>query len=250
MSSSPQPLAIVTGTSSGIGEALAYSLIGRGWRVVGLARRDAAIRDPHYKHIRVDLADLAAVASALESQVRPLLASHPTATRVGLVNNAALVALLGPVQQLDPLALLEVYAVNTAAPIMLMGWFLRHCPPGVPLRIVNVSTGAAVSPYPGLAAYGNTKAALRLAGMVLAAELDTMPNAAPRDATILSYEPGLVDTPMQTGGAHELANHVTGRAGVHRLGGVRGARGSRHSSWLHRGLPRRGRSPPVAGTAL
>ena len=43
-----------------------------------------------------------------------------------------------------------------------------------------------------------TKAALRLAGMVMAEELQL--GAAPadrRDISILSYEPGVVDTPMQ-----------------------------------------------------
>jgi NAD(P)-dependent dehydrogenase (short-subunit alcohol dehydrogenase family) len=50
-------------------------------------------------------------------------------------------------------------------------------------------------PLPGLAGYGASKAALRMSGTILAAELDA---GAPRDATILSYEPGLVDTPMQT----------------------------------------------------
>jgi benzil reductase ((S)-benzoin forming) len=194
---SPSSLALVTGTSSGIGEALALDLLGRGWRVVGVARRDAGIRDSRYTHLRVDIGDLAALSALLESTVRPLLAD-PAVTRVGLVNNAALVALLGTVQTIDPLVLPTVYAVNTAAPILLMGWFLRSVRPVVPLRIVNVSSGLAVFPLPGAVAYGNTKAALRMAGMVVAAELDAESGARPRDVSVLSYEPGLVDTPMQT----------------------------------------------------
>lgn len=196
---SPFPFALVTGTSSGIGEAVARALLERGWRVVGVARRTAGIADARYTHIRLDIGDLAALSECLETQVKPLVADRAV-TRVGLVNNAALVALLGPLSRLDVTELQTVYAVNTAAPILLMGWFLRHARPGVPLRIVNVSTGAAVIPLPGLGAYGNTKAALRMAGMILAAELDAASNgAAPRrDATILSYEPGLVDTAMQT----------------------------------------------------
>jgi NAD(P)-dependent dehydrogenase (short-subunit alcohol dehydrogenase family) len=115
------------------------------------------------------------------------------------VNNAAHVALLGPIERLDPSALPSVYAVNVAAPVLLMGWLLRRRRAGVPLRIVNVSTGAAVTPLPGLGAYGSAKAALRMAGMVLAAELDSRQqegHSVP-DTSILSYEPGLVDTPMQ-----------------------------------------------------
>jgi benzil reductase ((S)-benzoin forming) len=197
VSASSYPIAVVTGTSSGIGEAVAQALLERGWRVVGMSRRDANIGAPGYTHFRMDLGDLAGLTALLDTKIRPLI-SDPAVTRLGLVNNAALVALLGPMDQLDPTALLNVYAVNTAAPILLMGWCLRHARPGIPLRIVNVSTGAAVTPFPGLGAYGTSKAALRMAGMILAAELElrSQTGSAP-DATALSFEPGLVDTPMQ-----------------------------------------------------
>jgi benzil reductase ((S)-benzoin forming) len=197
MTSHPRSLAFVTGTSSGIGEAAARDLLGRGWQVIGVARRAASIRDPNYTHLRLDLADLAGVSTALDAKVRPLLAGGKV-TRLGLVNNAALVGLLGPISTLDAALLAPVYTVNTAAPILLMGWFVRQTVAGVALRIANVSTGAAVNPYPGLGAYGTSKAALRMAGMVLATELDLKAESDPRDVSILSYEPGLVDTPMQT----------------------------------------------------
>ena len=114
------------------------------------------------------------------------------------MNNAADVALLGQVDQLEPAGMLQAYAVNTVAPVLLMGWVLRTAAPRIPIRIVNVSSGAGVEPFPGLGAYGNTKAALRLAGMVLAAELDMRAaGGAARDATVWSYEPGVVATPMQ-----------------------------------------------------
>ena len=53
----PPPLALVTGTSSGIGAALAAALLGRGWTVIGLARRAADFDHPDYRHIALDLAD-------------------------------------------------------------------------------------------------------------------------------------------------------------------------------------------------
>jgi NAD(P)-dependent dehydrogenase (short-subunit alcohol dehydrogenase family) len=191
-------LAFVTGTSSGIGEALARELLGRGWRVVGAARRVAPITDSHYTHLQLDLGDLTRLANSLDAQLRPLV-TDLAITRLGLVNNAAMEGLLGPISRLDPTAMLEVYTVNAAAPVLLMGWFQRHARPGQPLRIVNVSSGAAVAPFPGLGAYGNTKAALRMAGMILAAELDAAGSAGTSqpDTSILSFEPGLVDTPMQ-----------------------------------------------------
>ena len=51
-----------------------------------------------------------------------------------------------------------------------------------------MSSGAGVEPFPGLGTYGSTKAALRLAGMVLAAELDMRAaGGAARDATSLGW---------------------------------------------------------------
>jgi benzil reductase ((S)-benzoin forming) len=197
----PQPphrLAIITGSSSGIGEALARRLLQRGWQVVGVSRRPARITAPTYAHVPLDLLDVTKLSGALEAALGARL-RDPTLTRLGLVNNAADVALLGTVDQLDPAGMLHAYAVNTIAPVVLMGWALRTSARTVPLRIVNVSSGAAVEGFPGLGAYGATKAALRLAGMVLAAELDgrEASGAAPRDVTLWSYEPGVVATPMQ-----------------------------------------------------
>ena len=190
-------LAIVTGTSSGIGEEVARQLLQRSWEVLGIARRAVTMETPGYTHSTLDLADVNRLTQTVEKQVGSRLRDAGL-TRLALVNNAADVALLGQVDQLEPAGMLQAYAVNTVAPVLLMGWVLRTAGPRVPIRIVNVSSGAAVEPLPGLGVYGNTKAALRLAGMVLAAELDMRgAGGTRRDATVWSYEPGVVATPMQ-----------------------------------------------------
>lgn len=191
-------LALVTGTTSGIGEAVARELLDRGWRVVGLARRASSIEHEAYAHVQLDLGDLSALTDQVETSLGERVAD-PALARLALVNNAADPGLLGPVDRLDPAAMLRVFAVNVVAPTWLMGWMVGRGDPAVPVRIVNLSSGAGKSPYPGLAAYGSTKAALRLASMVFAAELASgaQPNEVRRDVTILSYGPGPVDTPMQ-----------------------------------------------------
>jgi benzil reductase ((S)-benzoin forming) len=191
-------LALVTGTTSGIGLSVARRLLDRGWQVIGMARRPAEIEHPQYRHLGIDLADLSHAASTVEQEVAPLVGDSRW-QRVGLVNNAANPDLLTSVEQIDPVALLRVYAVNTAAPVWLMGFAIRRSPRTTILRIVNVSSGAAVGVFPGLAAYGSSKAALRMAGMVVAAELTSSQRRlpTPTDVAILSYEPGIVDTPMQ-----------------------------------------------------
>jgi NAD(P)-dependent dehydrogenase (short-subunit alcohol dehydrogenase family) len=191
--------ALVTGTSSGIGAAVANRLLGEGWQVIGVARRAAPIGHPQYRHLKIDLSRLDGVVDAIEHTVAPMLAERSW-SRVGLVNNAGLGGQLGPMERIDPRTLAEMHAVNVASPVCLMGAFVRNTPAHAALRIVNVSSGAAVRPLPGLAAYGACKAALRMAGMVLGAELDSPQRntPAPADTAILSFEPGTVDTEMQT----------------------------------------------------
>jgi NAD(P)-dependent dehydrogenase (short-subunit alcohol dehydrogenase family) len=186
--------AIVTGTTSGIGQAVARLLVEGGWRVLGVGRRASTISDFRYDHLQVDLHDLDALTRSMEPRLTSLCVGSP-GCRIGLVNNAADSALLGPVAALDGQRLTDVFAVNVTAPIWLMGAVVRLAPATAAVRIVNVSSGAAVRAFPGLAAYGASKAALRMAAMVMATESE--PTRFAGGLSIVSYEPGTVDTPMQ-----------------------------------------------------
>jgi len=198
MTATGSALAIVTGTSSGIGASLAQQLLDREWSVIGLSRTPGPIRSPRYRHVAIDLADPDQLLITLDRELGPLSA-ETSIDRVALINNAADVALLGQLATIEPGPMMRAYAVNTVSPVLLMGWVLRSAASRVPVRIVNVSSGAAVEPVPGMGGYSATKAALRIAGMVLAAELDLQASTTgvARDVAIWSYEPGIVDTPMQ-----------------------------------------------------
>ena len=189
---------VVTGTTSGIGNATATRLLERGWRVLGVARRRAPIEHDNYEHVSADLGDTASLSRTVGQRIRALFADRHW-DRVGLVNNAADAGLLGPIERFDVDQLPAVLATNLVAPIWFMREVLQATPPSTPLRIVNVSTGAAVRGFAGLGAYGSSKAGLRMAGMVLAAEIEEARTSRDetRNISVLSYEPGTVDTPMQ-----------------------------------------------------
>jgi NAD(P)-dependent dehydrogenase (short-subunit alcohol dehydrogenase family) len=197
MATSARKLAIVTGTSSGVGLAAATRFLERDWNVIGVSRRASSHTNARYRHLRLDLSDVESVTSAFERDVAPTL--HDEWSRIALVNNAASAALLGPIERLNATDLVALYVLNLAAPVWCMGFVSRHAPKSAAVRIVNVSSGAAVQGFAGLGGYGSSKAGLRMAGMVLAAEWEsTVPDAPTRsNAAILSYEPGTVDTPMQ-----------------------------------------------------
>jgi NAD(P)-dependent dehydrogenase (short-subunit alcohol dehydrogenase family) len=187
---------VVTGSTSGIGLEVARALLVRGWRVLGVARRPAALADPGYTHAAVDLGEPAAVEALCAGPLAAAL-SAPGLARLGLVNAAAALGPVGPISRLDAPALARAFCVNAVAPMRLAGAVVAAAA-GRPVRIVDVSSGAATRPYAGWGAYCATKAALRLAGQVLAEERTAFaPEGAAADLAVASYEPGVVDTAMQ-----------------------------------------------------
>jgi NAD(P)-dependent dehydrogenase (short-subunit alcohol dehydrogenase family) len=162
--------AIITGASRGLGLALAAGLAADGWHLVVDARDGDALNSAMWqlpgRHaiIAGDVTDPAHRAALVEA-----------ATRSGgldlLVNNAGI---LGPSPQPSlaeyPLPRLrEVYEVNVFAPLALAQLAL----PELRTRrgaVVNVTSDAAVEPYPCWGGYGSAKAAVEQASRVLAAE--------------------------------------------------------------------------------
>ena len=178
------PTAIVTGASRGLGLALGRALAERGWRLVVDARGEAALEQawaesPAVTALAGNLADVAHRKALVAAAGRPI---HL------LVNNASV---LGPSPQ-PPLAdypleeLRRVYEVNVVAPLALVQEALPRLAPGA--RVVNVTSDAAVEPYPGWGGYGSSKAALEQLTAILAAEHP--------DLRVYAVDPGDMRTRM------------------------------------------------------
>jgi uncharacterized protein len=156
----PDRTAVVTGASSGIGEAIARELATRGHGVTLVARRadkltalaeELAARGVRAEVLPADLsvrADRANLLSRVEA-----LGLTPDI----LVNNAGL-STLGPVAESDPDAELNMIEVDVASVADLCSRFL----PGMTARrrgaVLNVASTAAFQPLPGQAGYGACKA--------------------------------------------------------------------------------------------
>ena len=191
------PLAIITGTSSGIGQTLAEALLEKSWEVVGIARRPAAINHPGYRHVQLDLTQLDQVSGYFEQTLprEVTLAGRP---RVALVNNSGMLDPVGPVEDLPLADLARAFTLNSAVPLWLMGCLTRMVGDS-PLTVINLSSGAASKPLAGWAAYCSTKAALLMSGQAFAE--DAIHNARYRSRqgrlAVVSYSPGITETPMQ-----------------------------------------------------
>lgn len=189
----PRPVAVITGASSGIGEATARSLAAAGHQVALLARRidriealaaelgDGAIA------IRADVTDRAALVAAA-GRVQDELGGADV-----LVNNAGLM-LLGPFSpdlRADYRAMVEV---NLMGAITTTEVFLDQLTANARGDIVNVSSAAAKTAYPVNGVYGATKWALN--GWSESLRLQLQP-----DVRVTVIEPGAVAT--------ELPSHIT-----------------------------------------
>jgi NAD(P)-dependent dehydrogenase (short-subunit alcohol dehydrogenase family) len=184
-----KPVAIVTGISRGLGRAVTAALLGRGWIVVGDARRvtdlNATAREfgsPRLIAVPGDVTDPAHRAA--------LINAATSAGRIRLlINNASR---LGPSPQpalrdYTAADLQAVYAANVYAPLALIQRALRALTANSGL-IINITSDAAVEPYPGWGGYGSSKAALDQLSAVLAAEVPTVP--------VYAFDPGDMRTEM------------------------------------------------------
>jgi NAD(P)-dependent dehydrogenase (short-subunit alcohol dehydrogenase family) len=184
-------VAIVTGVSRGLGEALAAESLARGCRVIGIGRSSSArLAHERYQFVEGDLGEAAALPGLLRPAFEGIVAARPSG--VCLVNNAATLEPVGVLARIGGEAIVRSLAVNLAAPIALSSLFCGvFDDDALERRIINVSSGAAQSTLPGESLYCIAKAGLEVLTRSLAAE-----HPSPRFRAI-TLRPGIIDTPMQ-----------------------------------------------------
>ncbi len=198
-----KPVVIVTGASRGIGAATALwlakcgcalTLIARGQPLLELVAKDAEKLGGCVLPVTADIADRDVCTNTVRETVERF--GHVDA----LVNNAGILAPLDPLACANPHAWTYNIEVNLFAPFYMMQAAIpelrKHAG-----RVINISSGAAVSPVQGWGAYCAAKAALTQLTRVLAME--------EREITAVSMRPGVVDTEMQELIRREGPNHMT-----------------------------------------
>ncbi len=183
--------AIVTGVSRGLGEALAATMLARGFAVLGVGRTASAkLKGRLYHHAACDLSRPALIAASVAPALRQLAARKPES--VTLINNAAVATPTGLVGHLDAAEIEMALVTNTAAPVVMADLFCRSfSDDAIQRRIINISSGAAQTAIAGSAVYSMSKAALEMLTRSIAAEC-----TAPRFRCI-SLRPGIFETAMQ-----------------------------------------------------
>lgn len=184
-------VAIVTGASRGIGEAIAVSLAAAGAAVVLSSRRQASL-DAVADAIRAQGGNTLAVAAHTgeDDAVRALVAQ--TVDHFGgvdiLVNNAATNPHFGPLLGAEESQWDKTFDVN------VKGYWrmVRACVPSMQARgggkIINVASIAGLRTQPGMGVYSITKAGVLMLTQVLAEELASL------NIQVNAVTPGFVKT--------------------------------------------------------
>lgn len=181
-------VAIVTGASSGIGEATARVLVGRGAAVVLAARneekigflaREISAAGGRAMAARTDVADESSVGTMVERAVGEFGSLDI------LVNNAGL-GLSGRVEDLRAEDLRYLFEVNVVGPLLCIQAALPHMGRGG--RIINVSSVVGKRAIPKVGGYCSTKFALNALSDALRVEI------AGRGISVTSVYPGTTRT--------------------------------------------------------
>jgi NADP-dependent 3-hydroxy acid dehydrogenase YdfG len=194
-------VAVVTGASSGIGEATAKRLAASGAKVAVLARRAERL-----EKLVNDIEQAGGTALAIAVDVTDAEAVRAAAQRVAselgtadlLFNNAG-VMLPAPVEELPFEQWQRQIDLNISGLMNVIGAFVPQLISAADQKgvadLINTSSIGAQNIFPNFAVYSGTKAYVTHMSRTLRAELGA------KNVRVSAIEPGIVET--------ELPNHVT-----------------------------------------
>ncbi|MEY8349516.1 (S)-benzoin forming benzil reductase [Bacillus cereus] len=190
---------ILTGTSQGLGEAIATQLLEEDTRLICISRRQnekllekAKQKGISFTFHSIDLQDV----HNLETEMDTIFTSieKETVSSIHLINNAGVLAPMKPIEKSENNLLIANVQINLIAPMLLTSSFMKHTKDWkVEKRIINISSGAGQNPYFGWGAYCTTKAGINMFTKCIATE------EAGKEYPVktIAFAPGVVDTNMQ-----------------------------------------------------
>lgn len=178
MLSEATPLALVTGASAGIGQAICEQLLEQGWHVLGWDRQPSDLSNPGYRHQCLDLSNTQELALALSDLPKVSAFVHAA----GWMKTA-------PLDQLDLDAGTAMWQVHVqAATQIAQGVIPALCQQGHG-RVVMIGSRVAQG-MAGRSQYAGVKAALIAMARSWAAEV------APHGVTVNVVSPAATRTAM------------------------------------------------------
>lgn len=187
---------LITGTSSGIGEATAQLFAEEGFSVIGIARRtNPRLLQPSITQIRFDLSDTDHIDDLINLLPKNLELKY-------LIHNAATEGFLKSLEHLSLSELRQVMRLNFEMPFLLTQKLLGSLANSA--RVLHISSGLAHHALAGVSSYCISKSALYMLHRCWNEDLKNR-------ILVGSLDPGIVDTSMQNrlrnSDKNEFASH-------------------------------------------
>lgn len=185
-------LAIITGTSRGLGKSFAKYFLANDYRVIGLSRSGGDINHNSFSDLICDLSNIESVEHAfakIKSGVR-----FDEFEEIILINNAGQLGPIAPIGKADVEMAFQNISVNVSGLIAFTGLFVKDTQElNSKKYIMHISSGAAQNAYFGWSAYCSSKAAVEMFNSCLAVEQEG------QDFPVktIAFAPGVLDTSMQ-----------------------------------------------------
>lgn len=178
----------ITGTSTGLGKAIAELLLKENNTTVHGFSRKQSIKHKRYIHHTVDFTEFSQI-----EQIKFQITDN--CEKAILINNAGIIGDIKRNGNINNQLINKTFTVNTIAPAILCNQFLQAVlPRKISGLIINISSGAASHPIASWSAYCASKAALDMYSRVVQEELNEQ-NI--KHIKVFSVYPGIIDTPMQ-----------------------------------------------------
>ena len=184
-------LAIISGTSRGIGKGMFDSLLEKGIQTISINRRFREVNHiNHLGNLTYDLIQLEGL-DALVQKIIGYIVPEET-EKIWLFNNAAILGEINPFGRSNPEAIKDTLNLDLLSPMILSSILLSKTRiMDIPLRMIHISSGAAFQAIHGLGPYCVSKAGLEMFSKMLSAENTE------DDFSSITIGPGVVDTGMQ-----------------------------------------------------
>jgi serine 3-dehydrogenase (NADP+) len=194
---------LITGATSGFGDAAARKFVAGGWRAIGTGRRGDRLKrlqeelGDAFLPLQIDMRDREAVESLARLEA-------PWGEIDLLLNNAGLAPPTTPLSETEWDRLQTVIDTNVTGLVVLTRALLSKLVERKG-QIINLSSVAATYPYKGGAVYAGTKAFVRQFSLDLRCDLEGT------GVRVTSVEPGMAETEftlVRTGGDQQASDKL------------------------------------------
>lgn len=185
-------IAILTGSSRGIGQALQKELLLKGILLITINRNSIEQSHPgHLINFPFDLSNIPEIPELVQKIT--IFLHKQDFESIWLIHNAATLGSIRKMTSSDVETMAETIETNLISPMSISSLLIRSLQTfSCSIRIIHISSGAAFHPIHGLGPYCISKAGMEMLSKILVLE-----EGHTRDFKSITISPGVVDTAMQ-----------------------------------------------------